>query len=340
MATLTTLVSAPATGISEANGINNSGAVVGQDDTVFPFIWQPQQPNGTIGTATRLPTLPTGASTGEATAFAVNAAGDATGTSDALDATGTLVRRAALWTAGAVFELGTLIPDPANPGSFLGNSRALDINDAGVVVGASDTALGVQHAFVFNPVAGSMLDLGALIAGGNSRATSINNNGDIVGVSDAVDAAGNAVERAFLLSAGAAAMIDLGTLVPDPANPGSFLENSGAFGINDGGMIVGTSDAGGGSGLMGATRFFIPPAPMSLLPTHSDGFDVGPADHVVGTFGANLDQGFVFHSSTGLVDLAALTGTTIVSATGVNQSSQITAVASIGGSTVGVLITP
>ena len=77
-----------------------------------------------------------------------------------------------------------------------------------------------------------------------------------------------------------------------------------------------------------------------MLPTHSDGFDVGPANHVVGTFGANLDQGFVLHSSTGLVDLTVLTGTTIVDATGVNRFGQVTAVASIGGTNVGVLITP
>jgi probable HAF family extracellular repeat protein len=293
-----------------------------------------------VGTSTQLSTLPTGALSGEATAVAVNAGGDIVGVSDALDAGGTLVKRAAVWTGIAPAELGTLIPDPANPGSFLGNSRAIDINDNGLVVGASDTAVGVEHAFLFDPSVGSMTDLGTLVgSGGESRATSINNNGDIVGVSDSVDQAGNVVERAFLIPVGAA-MIDLGTLIPDPANPGFFLENSGAFGINDNGVIIGTSDAGGGTGLTGATQFFNPPSPISLLPTHSDGFDVGPANHVVGTFGANLDQGFVLHSSTGLVDLTVLTGTTIVDATGVNRFGQVTAVASIGGTNVGVLITP
>lgn len=339
MATLTTLVSAIVTGISEANGINDSGVVVGQEDTVFPFIWQPQQPNGTVGTSTQLPILPTGATAGEATAMAVNAGGDVVGVSDALDAGGTLVKRAVLWQGGNAIELGTLVPDPGNPGFFLGNSQAIDINDNGLIVGASQTATGNTSAFLFDPTVGSMTDLGALIAGGESRATSINNNGDIVGVSAAVDQSGNDVERAFLIPAGAA-MIDLGTLVPDPANPGFFLENSEGFGINDNRVIVGTSDAGGGTGLTGATQFNNPPPPISLLPMHSSGFDVGPANHVVGAFGANLDMGFVLHSSTGLVDLTALTGTTITSATGVNQAGQVSAVASIGGVGVAVLITP
>ena len=32
------LVAAPVTNISEANGLNDAGAVVGQEDTVFPFV--------------------------------------------------------------------------------------------------------------------------------------------------------------------------------------------------------------------------------------------------------------------------------------------------------------
>ncbi|PAZ11145.1 hypothetical protein CLM62_36910 [Streptomyces sp. SA15] len=145
---VTPLVSAPVTGLSEANGINNAGVVVGQDDTVFPFVWRPAQPNGPTGTPTRLPILPTGSGPSTATAFAINNNDQIVGFSDALDANGTPVERAVLWTAGAVQDLGTLIPDPANPGSFLGSSRAIDINDVGQIVGKSDTALGVEHAFL------------------------------------------------------------------------------------------------------------------------------------------------------------------------------------------------
>ena len=352
MATVTVLASAPVTGISEANALNNAGTVVGQDDTVFPFLWQPAQPNGTTGTLTRLPVLPTGPMAGEATAMSINNNGVVAGFSAGLDAQGNAVTRAVVWIGGTVQDLGTLIPDLTNPGSFLGSSKAIDINDAGQVVGRSDTIFGSEHAFLFDPAVGVMRDLGALIpismvpaTPDPSRATSINNLGDIVGVSAALDKNGNVVERAFLLPAGAVFMIDLGTLIADPNNPGGFLETSGAFGINDHGKIIGTSDAGigpSGSMLTGAVEFANGAAPTALLPMQSDGYDIGPGDHVVGSF--NLpSEGFVSHATTGMVmltGLAATSGMTIVGGTGVNSSGQLTALADVGGSPVGVLITP
>jgi probable HAF family extracellular repeat protein len=352
MVTVTIPVPAPVTGISEANGINNAGAVVGQEDTVFPFVWNPAQPNGTTGTPTRLAILPTGGGPSEATAFAINNIGDIVGSSDALDANGSAVTRAVLWSGTTVRDLGTLIPDPFNPGAFLGNSRAIDINDAGLIVGASDTAFGVEHAFLFDPATNIMRDLFSLVpptalpgTADPSRATSINTNGDIVGVAAALDAAGNIVERAFLLPAGAISMIDLGTLIPDPNTSGAFLGNSGAFGVNDNGTIIGTSEtsaSSGGATLTGAVQFSTASPPIGLLPMQSDGFDVGPNNHVVG----NHDippKGFVLHATTGLVDLTALAATagmSIIGGTGVNAAGQITALAEMGGNTVGVLITP
>ncbi|MEU0008265.1 hypothetical protein ABZ079_29435 [Streptomyces sp. NPDC006314] len=161
MAAVTTPVAATVTGISEANGLNDVGAVVGQEDTVFPFVWNPQQPNSTTGTATQLPLLFTGgAPTGRA--VSINSAGDICGSSEGLDANGNTVTRAVRWIGGAVQDLGTLIPDPFNPGNFLGNSRAIDINDAGQIVGASDTVVGSEHAFLFDPVLQVMRDLGSL----------------------------------------------------------------------------------------------------------------------------------------------------------------------------------
>ncbi|GAB2765853.1 DUF3466 family protein [Streptomyces bullii] len=348
MTTVTTLVAAPVTGESEAIGLNNAGAVVGQEDTVFPFLWVPQQPGGTTGAATHLPLLFTGGAPGSGRATAINAAGEVCGESEGLDANGNLVTRAVRWSGGAVQDLGTLIPDPFTPGNFLGDSRAIDINDSGQIVGASDTATGSKHAFLFDPALGTMRDLGSLVAGppDESRATSINNNGDIVGVSAALDSSGQPVERAFLLTAGSLIMTDLGTLVPDPANPGGFLGTSGAFGINDNATIIGTSDTTGttasGATLTGATRFAATTAPVSLLPVHSDGFDVSPNDEVVGGFDMPT-RGFSFHSSMGMVDLTTLVGASgvqITFGTGVNASGQITALADVSGSNVGVLITP
>ncbi len=68
--------------------------------------------------------------TGNATAFATTSWGDVVGRSETLTAGGTLVTRATAWLGGAPLDLGTLIPDPAQPGSFLGNSRALDISNS------------------------------------------------------------------------------------------------------------------------------------------------------------------------------------------------------------------
>jgi probable HAF family extracellular repeat protein len=347
MATVTILASALLTGVSEANGLNNIGEVVGQEDRTIPFVWRPSSPNGTTGTATQLPVLPNGSS---GVAFAINNMNSViVGQSQGLDANGNVVTRAVRWTGGTIESLGTLIPDPFNPGAFLGSSRALDINDLGQIVGASDTVFGVEHAFLFDPALGFMRDLGALSVTPplplNSRATSLNNNGDIVGVSETFDPTGNKVEHGFLLIAGNPIPIDLVTLIPDPATSGSFLGNSGAFGINDNFRFIGTSDISGtgpgGIQLTGAVRFINGSPPNQLLPVHSTGYDIGPANHIVGTFDFP-ERGFVLHSTTGMVDLtvlAATPGMTITLGTGVNASGQISAMADSGGSSIGVLIT-
>ena len=61
-----------------------------------------------------------------------------------------------------------------------GYSYAYGINDAGQVVGGSDTAAGASHAFITGPNGVGMTDLGTL-GGGYSYAYGINDAGQVVG---------------------------------------------------------------------------------------------------------------------------------------------------------------
>lgn len=352
MATLTILVTAPTTGLSEALGINDVGQVVGQEDTVSPFVWTPNTPNGTTGSSQQLPLFAIGGPS-EGTATAINANGDIVGFADALDSAGNLVKRAVVWPSGGatIQDLGTLIQ--IAPGSFIGSSKALAINDNGVVIGVSDSLSGAEHAFVFDPAIGKMRDLGSLIpltmlpgTPDPSRALGINNQGDIVGEAAAIDASGNLVTRAFLLPTGALLMQDLGTLLPDPANPGQFLGSSSAFAINDAGTIVGTSDAGIPTQPSKAPAFFQPGnAPIVMLPALGEARGVNQNNIVVGSLGAPPVNAFRFDSASGANDdltaLVAVPGTGIEQAFMINAFGQIAANATnSSGSSVAVLITP
>jgi probable HAF family extracellular repeat protein len=109
-------------------------------------------------------------------------------------------------------------------------SIANDINDAGVVVGTSETNSGKRHAFRY--VNGAMQDLGTLPGDDESYALGINNSGEIVGVSQ-----GSSGTHAFLWHAfvqpGVPKMLDLGAVTGLP--PGDVH----ATGINNSGAIVG-----------------------------------------------------------------------------------------------------
>jgi probable HAF family extracellular repeat protein len=117
------------------------------------------------------------------------------------------------------------------------NSEAVDVNDAGQVVGSAQTEhFPTSRAFSWT-AAGGMIDLGTLDNSGSpspgSAANAVNANGLVVGLSQLQGPNFTAVTHAFTWSAGAG-LSDLGTLGGD---------NSSAKAVNDHGQVAGTSQA-------------------------------------------------------------------------------------------------
>jgi len=180
-----------------------------------------------------------------------------------------------------VIDLGTL------GGS---QSRAYGINEAGRVVGYSETAEGMPHAFMWDENVG-MVDLGTL-GGAASTAYAVNNLGQVVGSSRT----GNGQLHAFLWDKGV--IQDLGIL-----SGGNCTE---AAAINDSGQVVGMARTS--ASIYSWQRAFLwengVMADLGVLEgaSHSSAADINIRGRVVGTSG---EQAFLWDSSGGMRGLTS-----------------------------------
>lgn len=252
---------------SQANGINNSGLIVGDggDGRAFAYTGTPGGPDGKMndlgtfggrqstaaavnnaGQITGWSTLPGGAFDGPAHAFIATISTDGTVAKTDISPAGYQTYGAAINESGQV--AGTAINSQTGDshgflysagqftdlGGWIYDSNAYGINDAGQVVGSAmaDTD-GWSHAFlatVDSHGTTTMSDLGT-IGGLSSVAYDINNHGQIVGYGDLLGDTNNG--HAFVSQGNH--LVDLNTLI----DPASGWDLSTAFAINDIGQIVG-----------------------------------------------------------------------------------------------------
>ncbi|MBR7839274.1 hypothetical protein KDL01_38795 [Actinospica durhamensis] len=191
---------------SAATAVNAAGTLVGSADTAAGYSHAFVEVGGTM---TDLGTLDGAAASSEA--LAINSSGQVAGWSTAAGATG---NHAILDVNGTMTDLGTI-----DGGT---SSVANGINDAGVVIGNSDTSSSDERGFVYQD--GKITDVGTL-GGPNSSVNAINDGGVVTGSSqDAAD-----VSHPFIYANGI--MTSLGTYNIDTTPQA----------INDAGVIVGTT---------------------------------------------------------------------------------------------------
>lgn len=234
-----------------------------------------------------------------------NGAGDAVGGGRVAGA-----RRGLIFTRGGLFQVNDLT------GSDY--TTAFGFNDAGAVVGASNTATSVR-AFLTTQAKGTR-ELPPLAGDTASTAFAVNNQGQAVGFSS-----GRGGERAVLWAAD-------GTVTALPGVSGVTVR---ALGINDRGDVVGVADTG-----VGRRAILWSPGraarDLGTLPGHitseavgvnARGDIVGYSADAIGTRRATLWQ-----SGGGIVDLGTLPGGNFSQALGINDGGDIvgTSTSSVG----------
>jgi probable HAF family extracellular repeat protein len=182
-----------------------------------------------------------------------------------------------------------------------GYSVGLGLNDRGVVVGESATAVGARHVFVWDFVRG-MRDIGTL-GGETSYAVAINESGDVAG-SSTLAGQESGVTHAFLWTA-QQGMHDLGTL----GGP-----TSSATALNDAGVVVGYASAAVDPAVGGGYRAFrwTRTEGMEDLTGYEEfgaaAVAVNPAGSVAGWIGSHRSSsGFAWTRSGGLQTMQVAT---------------------------------
>ncbi len=173
------------------------------------------------GSATEIGTL----GGDSAIAHDINDNNQVVGESETAGPPGTVMQRGFIWdSVNGMVAIPTLTGD--------GSNGARGINNAGQIVGQSDTASGQTHAFLFS--GGALTDLGTLGTGVRSFANKINDSGEVVGQSTITPGGATPPFHGFIWSA-TTGMLDMGTL------PGDI--RSIAYDINTAGQSVGYSEA-------------------------------------------------------------------------------------------------
>lgn len=292
-----------------ANGINDLGQVVGTvryGDGYHAFLWS--EATGTQ----MLPTLGSGSGI-DSYAFGINNAGQVVGSSELSTSSN---ERAFRWSAtGGLEDLG------ATSGYPTYRTYGMAINEAGVVAGYK--YLGGDEALRWDADgSASTLAHRTSSGGAQAQASAINNAGQIVGTGD----------NQPVMWSSDGALRSLGGIA------GQSLTGH-AYGINDLGQVVGTTDASltafiweSGTGMQALSG-------IEALGNNSEGRDINNAGVVVGQISVSAaSSGFVWSAADGAWNIESLIDPSdpyfglvnLYFAQAINEAGQIVGMGSFG----------